>query len=788
MVKDNIVSDIKISQYSKIKVYWDDRPENYSKEAKNKIINHFSKKYGVNKNNINVIYRPVKFNDNGDTIEINGATIENILDTTYQRELMKEWIKRENKNVDFNRLLKLDDKVNAELNIENEDVNNVTWSIKWVTINNFLSFGSDNYIPFNKLKGLTVVNSSPANQGGKTTLTIDSLKFLLHGNTTKTDKNEEIFNQFSDKNELIVRGMIEISGEEIIIERKMKRSAKKGGGWTVVNKVNYYKLLPDGEEEQQNEEDAIRTTAKIRSSIGSEKDFEMLVLATEKNLDDLIGLSTTESSKTLTRLIGLEVIENKESIVRKMYNEFDRNKKSNHHNIITLTDEISEHENKISSFETLSEDSNSKLEDSKNEIIRLSNEKDRLLNSKVNIDVTITTLNPSKLENEIEIITQNGKDLVDKKSDIENKIIQIGDIEFDEDTHHKLTKDYNKLTLNIELKNNEISRTEETIENLVQGGICKSCNRKLDDVDNTEHIENHNKELSKFKNELNTLNKEKIELESVLENLNNSKKLVDTKNKLELEKDKTDVEIGSLRNKIVAKKNDLKKYKLNQDGIELNRNIDSDVSYIKTQIEVQNKIKDDLTTKIFKISQEIENNKENIISKNKLIEDIKKEAEVEKLYKIYIELFGKKGISKLVLRSVLPIINSEIQRLLEDVCDFEIEIFIDDKNDIQFLLNKDGVSKPLKSGSGFEKTASSLVLRCVLGKISTLPMPNFITFDEVLGKVANENIEKLKPLFDKVKNMYEIVFLITHNDIIKDWGDNIITVEKENNISKIKIK
>jgi hypothetical protein len=93
-----------------------------------------------------------------------------------------------------------------------------------------------------------------------TTLTIDAIKFLLHGNTTKTDTNEQIFNTFSDKNELIVRGMIEIESEETIIERKMRRTAKKGGGWTVTNKVNYYKILPDGEEEELNEEDAKQTT------------------------------------------------------------------------------------------------------------------------------------------------------------------------------------------------------------------------------------------------------------------------------------------------------------------------------------------------------------------------------------------------------------------------------------------------------------------------------------------------------------------------------------------------
>jgi hypothetical protein len=158
---------IKISPYSKIKVYWDDRPENYSKEAKNRICNHFAKKYGVNKGNIDVIYRPVKFTESGDAIEINGATIENIMDTNYQRELMREWIKREDKKVDFDRILKLDDKINGELNLEDNNIQHNSWSIKWLMINNFLSFGEENYLPFNKLKGLNVVNSMPANQGGK---------------------------------------------------------------------------------------------------------------------------------------------------------------------------------------------------------------------------------------------------------------------------------------------------------------------------------------------------------------------------------------------------------------------------------------------------------------------------------------------------------------------------------------------------------------------------------------------------------------------------------------------
>jgi DNA repair exonuclease SbcCD ATPase subunit len=776
---------LRISPYSKIKVYWDDRPENYSKEAKNRICNHFAKKYGVNKSNIDVIYRPVRFTETGDAIEVNGATIENIMDTNYQRELMREWVKREDKKVEFDRILKLDDKVNGELNLENDSIQHNSWSIKWLMINNFLSFGEENYLPFSKLKGLNVVNSLPANQGGKTTLTIDSLKFLLHGNTTKTDKNEEIFNQYSDKNDLVVRGMIEIAGEELIIERKMKRSAKKGGGWTVTNKVNYYKLLPDGEEEMLNEEDAGKTTAKLKATIGSEKDFEMLVLATEKNLDDLIGLTTTESGKILTRLIGLEVIEMKEAIVRKMYNEFDRKKKSNEYNIITLSDDIIDHTEKIKLGNEAKDNLEKDLEKTKDEIKSLGEENDRLLNSKISVDVSITSLNPSNLEKEIATITETGVTYKGKVEELQKKIDDIGQLNFDEDEHFRLTNKYNKTSSTLQLKESEINKLEQTIQDLIDGGICKACNRVLDDVDNTEHIETHRKSIDKLRGEITELEEVMTKTKSELVSLNDTKVLIDEKNKLELNRDRLEVEIGSLRNKIVSKKNDLKKYTLNLEAIELNRDIDSKVSLVKTKISVAGYKKDELVGKIERVKQDIVNNETAIDTKTKLIEQIKKEEDIEKIYKVYIELFGKKGISKLVLRSVLPIINAEVQRLLEDVCDFEIEIFIDDKNDVQFLLNKDGVSKLLKSGSGFEKTAASLALRGVLGKISTLPMPNFITFDEVLGKVANENIEKLKPLFDKIKNMYEIVFLITHNDIIKDWGDNILTVKKDNNVSKI---
>ena len=783
-----IKTDLIIPQNARIKVYWDDRPENYSRENRNRVQKYFSTKYDVDKSKINVVYRPIKISDNGDVIEISGAGIENIMNVSYQRELFKEWINREGKEVNFEKIIALDDKINSALELDPDVKPHKKYVLKWLTLNNFLSFGDNNYFPVDRFKGLTVVNSTPQNQGGKTTLTVDAMKFLFFGKTTKTDKNEQIFNQFNEETELKVRGMLEIDGdEELIIERLMTRKKKRSGEWNIENKVNYYQIMPDGSEELMNEENAIITTQTIKDAVGSEKDFEMVVLATARNLDSLIDLTTTESGKLLTRFIGLEIIEQKEVQAREMYNAFAKTMKSNTYNTSTLTEEIEEHVKSIADLKELEIKSREELVNEKDKQNKLNEDKIALVEKKDKIDVEILTLNPSKLEKEIETITETGKGYKTQVKEYTDKITEIGVIEFDEDRDHQLGKDKVTLSSAIAVTTAEIDRLETAVADLVAGGICQSCNRKLDDVDNTEHINKHNADIQTLMKKLTDDTKKLTKVEEEIKSLSETKKLVDSKNKLELSKDKLLVELDSLRLKLKSKNEDLKKYNDNLASIKKNEDIDVEISNISTLIKVCEHQKEELSKAVQKAVTDIENNNTQIETKTKLIETIGKEGEVEKVFKIYIEMVGKKGISKLVLRSVLPIINSELQRLLDEVTDFDVEIFIDDKNEVKFSIIKDEIEKPLKSGSGFELTSASIALRCVLGKMSTLPMPNFIAFDEVLGRVANDNIERMKPLFDKIRDMFDIVFFISHNDLVKDWADNIITVTKDNNISKINI-
>jgi len=160
---------LQVPIHAKIKVYWSDYPENYSRESRTRVKKYFATKYGVDAQSINVIYKPIKRNNKtGEVVEIDGANIENIMSTQYQRELFKEWLVRENKEeIDFQRILALDDKVNGELDIDTDSEGHKKYRLKWMMVNNFLSYGENNYFPVDRFKGFTVVNSTPANQGGK---------------------------------------------------------------------------------------------------------------------------------------------------------------------------------------------------------------------------------------------------------------------------------------------------------------------------------------------------------------------------------------------------------------------------------------------------------------------------------------------------------------------------------------------------------------------------------------------------------------------------------------------
>jgi DNA repair exonuclease SbcCD ATPase subunit len=91
----------------------------------------------------------------------------------------------------------------------------------------------------------------------------------------------------------------------------------------------------------------------------------------------------------------------------------------------------------------------------------------------------------------------------------------------------------------------------------------------------------------------------------------------------------------------------------------------------------------------------------------------------------------------------------------------------------------------MSAGSGYEKTIGELAIRAVLSKVCSLPKPNISVYDETWGKVSNDNLEMVGDFFIKLKDYFEKIFLISHNPLISNFSDNVVKINKIDNISKV---
>ena len=277
-------------------------------------------------------------------------------------------------------------------------------------------------------------------------------------------------------------------------------------------------------------------------------------------------------------------------------------------------------------------------------------------------------------------------------------------------------------------------------------------------------------------------------MSKIVEEQDNLKASVSDYDRTSLKVDKLELELEKLRIERREKLELKKRYEDNLDNIKINKDLDSKILGYNTKI---SNLELDRTNKIIlgeKLVNDINNNQTLIDKNNQYIKEIKAEEEIKLIFDIYIRLVGKNGIIKMVMKSVMPLINSELDRLLMDTAPFKLEVDINDKKEVEFLVTKNDITYPLSECSGFEKTVSALALRCVMSKISCLPKPNLVVFDEVFGKVADSNLDLIGNFFQKCSEMFPNIFLITHNQLIKDWSNKIITIKKKNNISSLLLK
>ena len=658
--KDKLVG---LPKNAQIRVDWQDYPENRTLETTNRVKTYFSEKYGIPKTAIKLNFIPILKNNAGKVVDLSDGLIDNIMDNAYQRSLFSEWLKLNEVSVDFDRLCRLDEKVEEILiNREEEDIRYRRWSIKNLWLDNFLSFGNGNKVDYQNLLGLTVVNSQPENQGGKTIFTIDALLFLFFGKTTKTDVASEVFNTFTDENSVVVGGQIDIDGEEYIIERRLSRKLSKSGTYKVSSSLEFYHILSDGTKENLEGEQRRETDKLITETIGSYDDFMLTIVATAKNLEDLIETKPTQRGRLLTKFIGLEVIEKKEEINKSLMSDFKSKMKSNVYNTKQLELDNEEYNKDIGDNRISIKSKQKELKDVDKKISEAKDKKEDLLGKRYSIDDEIKKVNPDTLKKDIDSLTKTGVELKEKLDNVIKDIKDIPKFSYDEDDH-ELLRDQEKEVLLLENEcESEVKTIEKTIKDLKEGEICPTCKRSLEEVDHSSEIKDNEKLLKEKQKELKKITLDLVKVSDKLTKISDEKKNSDIFDRLSLSKEKTEIEIDRMRVDYREKTSLLKDYERNVDFIEENRKLESKILGYNQLLETLNVTRDTLRTEIQDLKNDITLKETNISDNKNIIEQILKEEEVLKIFEVYNRMIGKNGISKLVLSSVIPIINYELTR------------------------------------------------------------------------------------------------------------------------------
>lgn len=768
----------------------------FNEQKKESLRKEISQKYGVPLKNVEVNFVPVTVDDKGDKISLASDIITNIQDPKFQQQLFEEYIKTKGiEDVDFDALVNIDKKVNAFVDFDTYSKYK-PYKVKYLKWDNYLSYGKDNYFDFTKLKGLVLLTGQPENTSGKTTLAIDLLRFALFGKAEKSPTLDSVFNTYlEDETEVKVEAGIEIDGVDYVIRRTITRPSlkKRTAKSKAKQKVEYFKLLNGNYEEIENceGESGTQTNNIIKETVGNIEDFDLVISATAYTLGNLLRMGQTDKGKLFSRWLGLLSIEEKDQIAKDLWKKESQKLISNTYNKATLESEVNDMKIVIENDNKLIIASQEKMNVANENIEKLNKQKIEIIKNRKQIKEDLIKADVATIENKTrylnnELATNRAKMSVKKE-----RYMQIKDVVFDVGLYNKKKEEQRTIDIEQAELRTKIANIKEDIKrinNLLEKKMCPTCGHEIDILEQNGFIEKDRQQIKELtdkgvanKTKLDVIFKEIAEMEQ--------KRLEENElNRLKPEMSAIKVQIDNIKLQLVELSRQKEEIETNKENIRYNNEIDNKIRLVDESIRVETNIKEQQIREIQNYKNEITFYTKEIENRGKIIVKLTEEEKIVRDWKIYQELVGKNGIIKIVLKRALPILNNEISRLIDGLCDFEVILSIDNNNKICIDLVRDGVKMDLGvAASGWEGTVSSLALRFALSNICSLPRPNFSVWDEILSGVSSENVENIFNLFRRINHYYDFIIHICHDNSLSEYHDATIMVEKKNNISHIKI-
>ena len=759
------------------------------------------------------LFIEVDINDTVDDLSLSGKA-DNVTDLKGQQDLLKQYFAKRPtvSEQEVEEVLAIHkDFYDTSATEEYDTYGGRKWRINKIIFDNVFSYGPNNVINFDKIKGLTGIFSP--NASGKSSILYAILQgFFNSSNRTGGRNVADVIHK--NKDEGFIEIDFSIDNTRYVIERKFKRNKRNPN--RANNKVELFQIINNEKVNISGNANVRETENTIRTLLGSYEEHTMTTFSQQFDITRFIDHGQTNRKDLLARFLGLNVIDDLQKAIKdetasikSILKEYQQNDypsilnrfEEEHTDIVGKINELKERkgalEEKLSNAQKLKDDLFKSLHPVYEGL--------RVLED-IESDVSQSTTNIKELGSQEKKNHDLKKKWKVKLTDTETQLNDLntkdGGYVHRKGTYYAANDRIKELQWELQSKQEKISHHQG------QSGIldrhdwfdtndtCKKCSfltgafhsRRLVEEENIllksleEEFEDKRKELEEYKDFpkeeklYEKCEKEVGDLKSKLQNL----EMVFENITLQLELEK---------NKLSSYKEERKTYKKNESSIKHNDNVGRELAKLEGSIAtLESNLKsnnDEITqgtSYLGQISQKIVDLGGNI----EVLKEIEKKYV---LHELLMDAFGNDGIPLMILNKAVPLINSEIRKILSNITNFEVFLEVDtEAHDLSIFIDDGTSRRRVELGSGMEKTLTPLTIRSALSNISLLPTCNLFVIDEGFGTLDSENINHMNMLLGYLKSKFENVLIISHIESMQYITNNFININKnEKGYSSIKI-
>ncbi len=745
------------------------------------------------------------------TVEIGtGFKVENLRDKGVQENLIREYLTDYEPSEEMlERVFDLNRKYNSQIEETEEVARNVNWNINKFEWDNLFNYGEDNSVDFTNLNG--IVGIFGKNYSGKSSI-IDGMLYTMFNTTSKNErKNYNIINQ----NKKDCHGMVElqVGDKTYTIERRSEKYVKKLKG-EVTNEARTFLEFSGldpvmGEETSLNGTTRNETDAHIRKRFGTVEDFLLTSMSSQLDSLSFIKEGSTRRKEILAKFLDLDIFEKKFKLAHEDGSDLKgvirRRGDTNYDGDIALAEvQYLEAQKDLNNEIAACGELRGQLIEAERERSVLTGKIDSIPAERLDIKNLLET--KSELERKVETTSINivelkqeisGYDKDLKKYDDFLTTIDIEVLLAEKEAYDEFKQKYEDAVNEARLMDNDyksMSKKLDLLDEVPCGDKFPTCQFIRDahlasvelpslEVEIVERIE----KAKDYKSRVVSVNS--AEMIELIENYNNT---IIQKNNIEIEKRDNKVSIEKLYAKIKTYRDTLRgtteKIGLYEEKKDLIKNIESLIGARDEVERSATRVRADIS----EVEESINLHHRQLGSMEQKVEDLKqKKEELDEIREEYaaFDLFMRcthsNGIAYDIIKKRLPVINSEVAKVLSNIVDFDV-FFQEDGRKLDILIKHPSHEpRPIEMGSGAEKTVAAMAIRLALLSVSSLPKGNIFILDEPGTALDADNMEGFIRILQLIKMYFKTVILISHVDSLKDIVDIEITIDKKGGFAKV---